>query len=103
MSESRADQIRKQYLKFHRKNPLVWDLFEKFTLEVIKSGHLHYSADAIIHRVRWETDVVANKKSDFRINNNFVAYYARRFLRKHPKHRGFFRTRTRTSEEKKGV
>jgi len=102
MSESRADQIKKQYLKYHRMHPVVWDLFKKFTFEAIKAGHKHYSADAIVHRVRWETAVTLAEKGDFKINNNFVTYYARRFMRENPQHRGFFRTRVRTSAKRSG-
>jgi hypothetical protein len=73
-------------------NPEVWRLFERFALEVIKAGHDHYSADAICHRIRWEVDV-ETRGDQFKINNNHVAFLAREFERRHPRHVGLFRTR----------
>ena len=81
---------------FHTNNPKVYELFRKFTLEVINRGYEHYSADAIMHRVRWETNVVKCHRQ-FKINNNFVTFYARLFMAEFPQHEGFFETRTRIS------
>jgi len=79
--------------RFHVENPRVYELFERFTLQVIKRGFKHYSADAICHRLRWETGI-ETRGDDRKINNNFVSAYARLFERDHPEYRGFFRKRT---------
>lgn len=36
--------------------------------------------------------------SDFKISNDFIAYYARLFHHDHPKHEGFFRTKKLKTE-----
>lgn len=85
---------------FHKANPRVYDLFKRFTFQVIRAGHQHYSADAVCHRIRWHTSV-ETQGDDFKINNNYAAYYARLFMVEHPQHDGFFRTRvTKSAEEK---
>lgn len=100
---SRAEQIFRDFCQFHRDNPKVYELFERFTFAVIKAGHKTYSADAICHRIRWwrdvETRAAESDGSDkFKINNNYVAYYARLFMYRNPSHAGFFRVRVRRSE-----
>lgn len=93
------DQERR-FAEFHEKHPLVWIYFERFCLELIADDVRRYSADAVMHRVRWETK--AGAKGGYRINNNFVAYYARLFRQTHPKHRHLFavrRQRARTAAE----
>jgi hypothetical protein len=80
-----------------RDNPHMWELFERYTLKVIEAGHKHYSADAICHRIRWHVQVDTQDASGFKINNNHVAYLARRFERRHPQYVGFFRMRERKS------
>jgi hypothetical protein len=94
---SRADQIREAFLTFHRANPEVWRLFEHFTLEAASRGHQHYSASAVCERIRWHTDVETVGGEGVKINNNFRAYYARMFHRRHPELPGFFRNRVRIS------
>jgi hypothetical protein len=78
---------------FHRENPKVYELFKKFTQEVIDAGYDHHSARDILQRVRWETSFVTTDEA-FKINNNHMAYYARLWMSEHPEHPGFFRTRS---------
>jgi hypothetical protein len=91
--------MREQVTKFHDQHPEVWDLFVKYTFELIKRGFKHYSAQhGIFARIRWETDKPnVDGKSTFKINNNYSAFYARRFMKMYPKYNGFFRTRQQTS------
>jgi hypothetical protein len=74
-------------------HPLAWNLFQRFTLELIERGFAHYSSDAVLRRVRWETAVSTTDNSGFKVNNNLTAFYARRFHEQHPAPAGFFRTR----------
>lgn len=100
MINTRAEQIQASFIAFHRSNPIVWDLFCRFTFEAIRSGHPHYSSDCIFNRIRWHTDIETQSDNDpVKLNNNFRAYYARMFHEKYPEHAGFFRNRKLTSEE----
>lgn len=81
------------FLEFHEANPQVWDLFVRYTFEVIRAGQRHYSADAILHRIRWHVNIETKNTDGFKINNNWSAYLARMFMQRFPHHRGFFRTR----------
>jgi hypothetical protein len=74
-------------------NPEVWRLFEAFTFHMIGRGFRHYSADAVLHRVRWETAMSVDDGSGYKISNVWSAWYARKFHRTHPEHFGFFRNR----------
>jgi hypothetical protein len=85
--------IEDRFNDFHATNPEVYRLFDRFTREVIKQGHPRFSADAILHRIRWETTVVT-RGDQFKINDHFSAYYARTWMAANPKHDGFFATRT---------
>ena len=78
---------------YHKQNPKVYELFERFTFEVIDAGFKHYSAMAIIQQIRWHTDVVT-RGDNFKINNNHVPYYSRLFAHNHPQHADFFRFRS---------
>ena len=80
-------------------HPEVWRLFCRFTLDRIALGFEHYSSDAILHRIRWETDAGVAGGEDIKINNNWTSFYARKFHRMHPQHRGFFRTRRSRFDE----
>lgn len=91
--------LKADWWDFHKENPQVWQLFEHFTNQVIAAGHKHYSAAAIIQRIRWHTDVETTDAA-FKINNNHHPYYARYFHHVHPQHDGFFRTRELISESR---
>ena len=99
-SRTRADQILDSFEMFHAENPEVWTLFCRFALEAVASGAAHYSAHAIIHRIRWHTEIETGDLDGLKINNNFFPYYARMFHLALPEHNGFFRNRKLTTEGK---
>lgn len=80
------------FQEFDRANPDVWRLFIRFAQELIAAGHMVLSASLITERIRWET-MVQTSTEDFKINNNFRAFYARKFMRTYPAHGDIFRTR----------
>jgi hypothetical protein len=88
-----AVTLLRRFAQFDLANPKVWNLFQHFAFEMIHRGMRHYSADAVLHRVRWETDVPTNNDDGFKISNDFSCCYARKFRDYHPNHTGFFRLR----------
>ena len=103
MSRTREQQIREQVRNYHRDNPEVWELFKSFTLELIYSGRKHYSANAIFERIRWEKDLGNGGEAAFKLNNNYRAFYARRFMASYPQYEGFFRTRSQPSSQQEAT
>jgi len=93
---SRYDQLELGFKNLHATHPEIYDIFEKFTFDLIGLKFKRYSADAVMHRVRWETEVSSG--GNFKINNNFVAFYARLFMQNNPQHAGFFETRVQGSK-----
>ena len=82
---------KERWWEWHRKNPHVYQMFERFAFEAIRKGHEHLSAWLIVNRIRWESTVVT-KGEDFKVSNDFIAYYARLFHALNPEHAGFFKT-----------
>ena len=98
MTDTRQDEIDRCAEAFSAKHPKVNKLFVAFTKEVIDRGFKHYSVKAVFERIRWETDQAdTDGKSTFKLNNNYTAWYARRFMKAFPEYDGFFRTRVRVS------
>lgn len=69
-------------------------LFEQEALKVRQAGFERYSADAILHRIRWHFQVEQGQR-EFKCNDHWTAPLARWFLAKHPELPGFFETRER--------
>lgn len=69
-------------------------LFERFALEIAERGFERYSADAILHRIRWHYQI-DNGVREFKCNNNWTSALARWFIAQHPKLKNFFETRNR--------
>jgi hypothetical protein len=99
-TSTRLDEMRQQVSAFHARHPEVWGLFVQFTIEKINQGFKNYSARGIFHRIRWETDQPNYMEGcEFKLNDHYSPFYARRFMRMYPQHDGFFRTRRQTSQE----
>ena len=94
--KSRLEQMRRECTKFHKAHPELWALFVGFAFDKIRLGHKHYGAKAVMERVRWETSA-GDSSPEFKVNNNFPSFYARRFSKAFPDHEDFFRTRVQKS------
>lgn len=81
-----------RFWEFHKSNPNVYELFKRFTFELIQRGHKHYSSDAVIHRIRWHTSLETTGDG-FKVNDHYPAFYSRLFHRDYPEHDAFFRKR----------
>ena len=85
-------RIQQAAYRFDVENPEVWELFKKFALQAMKSGREHYGAASIFERIRWHVEI-ETRGGGFKLNNNFRAYYARKFNATFPHHVEFFRVR----------
>jgi hypothetical protein len=73
-------------------------LFERLALQVAQAGHSRYSADAVLHRIRWHMHIERGDR-EFKCNDHWTAPLSRWFLAKHPELPKFFETRVRRSQE----
>jgi hypothetical protein len=82
---------------YHLNNPKMYDVFERFTFEAIKSGRKYFGSQSILERVRWFT-AIESRDDIFKVNNNYAAFYSRMFEEKHPEWKGFFRKRASVAD-----
>ena len=90
----------KKFIEYDSENPDIYKMFKKFTFDVIKSGYQNCGSQMIIERIRWESIVVA-KNDKFKINNDYAAFYSRKFMLEYPKYNNFFRIRSSVADELK--
>lgn len=98
--DSRYTQLETNFKTFHAAHPEIWVHFCNFTFDRINKGWSHYSSKAVFERIRWEVAVpeLYYSENEFKLNNNYTAFYARKFIEEYPKHKGFFRFREQKSE-----
>jgi hypothetical protein len=80
---------KQEWWKWHKLNPNVYELFKKFTFEAIDKGHTRFSHWLVMNRIRWETSI-DTVGDEFKIRNDFIAYYARLFMHEFPEHNEIF-------------
>lgn len=90
----RRQSISERFEAFDAAHPDVYQLFHKFAGDLRARGRKRYSADAILHRIRWHMATSSAATADeFKINNDYSAYYARKLAAEHEEFRDFFETR----------
>ena len=72
-------------------HPQIWNEFKKTTFLLISKRFKHYSAKAIFEIVRFHRSIETGETP--KLNNNWTAYYARKFMKQNPVYGGFFETR----------
>ena len=86
-----VDPKQAKFERYHKEKPEIWDQFKEATFALIKVGRKHFSADAILHSIRFNT--VLRGGTDFKINNNYSSMYSRLFTANFPEHKDFFEQR----------
>lgn len=83
---------RQAFEKFDAQNPHVFQLFKQFAEQMRASGRKHYGAMGIINQIRWHM-ALKTTDEEFKINNNYAPYYARKLADSDARFRDFFRMR----------
>lgn len=76
------------FMRFHKSHGIIFKNFVRYARLLKSSGHKRHSAWAIINKIRW--DHAIKKIDEFKINNDFIALYARLAMARHKDLRGFF-------------
>lgn len=87
--------IQERFEQFLAQNPHVFALFRRFAEQARQAGKRRYSADALLHRLRWHIDIElqATEGEEFRLNNNYSSRLSRKLVELDPTFEGFFETR----------
>ena len=67
--------------------------------ELLARGWEHYSADAILHRIRWHFHVERGNR-EFKCNDHWTSQLARWWLKRHPQYPDFFELRALAHERR---
>ena len=81
-----------RFEEYHLKNPRIYTDFCILARSMKAAGRKKYSAWIIVNTIRWDHDI--KMLGDvFKINNDFIALYARKAMNEIPALRGFFEVR----------
>lgn len=97
---TRADELEQQTLDHLDRHPEVWQLFVRFTFELIHAGNEHAGAKAIAERIRWHAATTTRRTDEYVVNNSHVSCLSRLFAATYPEHADFFLFRVRSSERR---
>lgn len=101
MFENMDKELLARFKTYHLENPHVWDAFKQASFDIQTAGQKKYSAWIIVNKIRWDHDIKANGNA-FKINNDFIAIYARLMIHNHPeKFSNFFELRATKSTRRK--
>lgn len=91
-----------RFLQFHKQNPIVYELWDRFTRQAIERGYERIGSQMIMERIRWETSVaIKDARPDgetVKLNDHHKPYYARLWMRNNPAYKNIFSTRKVTGD-----
>ena len=85
--------------KYHKLNPHIYVLFDKFAKRLLENGYKTASPWLIMNRIRWEVNVETVAGMGFKIPNGFFGLISRMWQKSNPQHKGFFRTKKMKHEK----
>jgi hypothetical protein len=91
--------IAQKFERFHADNPRVYETLLHLSREWLRRmGGRKCGIGALFERARWELAMETNTP-DYKLNNNFRAFYARLLMLKNPELRGMFDLRVSEADE----
>ena len=91
-------KYRKQFMEWWPINMHVIEAFEKYALQLKRSGKReYYSIKAILERLRWDS-MLEDSALDYKLNNNHVSCISRIIMRLNPELDGMFKTRNQVKD-----
>jgi len=88
----------KAFERYDQENPNVFRLFLQYSEMAFNRGFKKFSAKAIFERLHWHYQFETKDMTNFKLNNNYTAHYARKLMREYPEFEGFFELRERKKE-----
>ena len=87
--------IAQQVLEFHRLHPEVYDAMCSVVDDLYERGFRHYSVQGVWELLRFNLAIQPSEKDapelvEYKLNNNYSAYYARQYASRNPERKDFF-------------
>lgn len=86
------EETLKAFREHLKEDNSVYEAFKQIAFKKKQQGFRHYSADALLHIARHETEE-RHGTGSFKVNNNFSTLYARALATKHPEFKDWFEFR----------
>ena len=81
---------------FHAENPHVYEMLRHLALDAARHGR-RLGIAMLFEVLRWQYAMnTTDQASEFKLNNNYRAFYARLLMEKEPELQDYFETRTQT-------
>jgi hypothetical protein len=84
--------IAEQFIRYHEENPHVYHELKRLALQLKQKGHKHYGMKGLFEVMRWHMALYTTD-TEFKLNNNYTAFYSRMIMENEPQLEGFFRVR----------
>lgn len=67
--------LEQKFKIYHAENPHIWEAVKEYTYKYTFAGHTVLSINRVFEAIRWDTMVKGN--DEYKMNNNYRAFYAR--------------------------
>lgn len=98
MEQGRFTFSEQEFATYHADNPHIYVKLREYALEAKRAGRKRLSINLLFERLRWYT-TVETQGDEFKLNNNWRAYYARLLMTQEPQLAGMFETRRSKADE----
>ena len=92
IAQEKMPKVERDFRTFHRTNPHVLRSLIKLTSDLHEAGFNRIGMKMLFEVLRWQT-MLETRGDDFRLNNNYTAYYARLLMHRRPEFKGMFAVR----------
>lgn len=97
MTAVAGETLEQKFVEFHAANPHVYERLVALARQARARGRDKLGMKMLFEVVRWE-HTLRTDDPEFKLNNNYTAFYARLIMAREPDLRGIFDTREQRHE-----
>lgn len=83
--------------RYLKENPLVYSKFCIFAWQLINAGETRIGAKMVAERLRWDSIISKSSTDPYAVNNSYISFMARRFMKENPQVGEVFETREKAA------
>ena len=73
-----------KFERFHSANPIVYLKLQELTEQMVERGRQRIGIGMLFEVLRWNFYLRADPEEDFKLDNNYRAFYSRLLMERHP-------------------
>ena len=98
--KTRHEELELSFERFNNENPQLYEVFKKEVFTLMGNGRSRLSSGMILMLIRSDPTIRDSSGDKLRLNQNYSAFFAKKFLSDYPQHSKVFKVQKQPTKDR---